>query len=811
MKQAVLHMIGNAHIDPVWLWHWPEGFQEVLGTFRSALDRMRQVEDFRFTASSAAFYAWVEQIDPAMFEEIRARVREGRWEIVGGWWIEADCNIPSGESFVRQALFGQRYFRARFGTTARVGYSPDSFGHHGMLPQILKKSGLDYYVFLRPSPQEKDLPGRLLWWEADDGSRVLALRIPFEYCTQGDLLEEHVRRCAAEMAAPLDEFTCFYGVGNHGGGPTLQNIEGIRRLDDDPALPSLVFSTAGHFFEAAQAKGWPLSVVHGDLQHHASGCYAAHSGIKRWNRQAENALLRAEKWGVIANWVTGQPYPPDLSVAWKGVLFNQFHDILAGTCLEAAYDDAQHLYGEAMAIAGRGLHAATQSLAWNLQIAPEEGTQPIVVFNPHAWALRTPVEAELGDLAGGEGLMDDHGHFVPLQWVQSQATTNWRRRASFVAELPPLGYRLYRLTANGPQLSDTPLGADATQLENDRFRLTFDPRTGYLTSLYDHQHRVEVLAGPAAKPVVLHDEGDTWGHNLLRFGAEVGTFVARRMRLVEHGPVKAVLRVESVYGASRLVQDFTLYRDLARIDVHVTVDWREQFKALKLQFPVRVKHAQATYEIPYGHIVRIPNGEEEPMQGWVDLSGISSDGGLPYGLSLLNDGKYSAAVNEHTIALTVLRSPISAHHIPAQPEPERDYSFLDQGVQHFTYALLPHHIGWQQAGTVRQAAALNQAAVVLVAACRTGGSLPLTDSFLTVDGDNILVTTLKKAEDNDDLILRAYETTGNTTRAILCLPRWGRVIETTFGACEIKTFRVPRDPQQPVVETDLLEDPQGGG
>ena len=809
-KHKVLHMIGNAHIDPVWLWHWPEGFHEVLATFRSALDRMSQYEDFRFTASSAAFYAWVEQIDPAMLDEIRARVAEGRWEIVGGWWIEPDCNIPGGESFVRQALLGQRYFRARFGVTARVGYSIDGFGHHGMLPQILKKSGLDHYVFLRPSPEEKDLPGRLFWWEAGDGSRVLALRIPFEYCTQGDRLDEHVRHCAGEMVAPLDEFICFYGVGNHGGGPTVKNIESIRRLDQDPALPRLVFSTVGHFFETARAKAWPLPTVCGELQHHASGCYAAHSGIKRWNRQAENALLRAEKWGLIADRVTGQPYPSDLTVAWKSVLFNQFHDILAGTCLEAAYDDARHLYGEAMAIASRGLNAALQSLVWNMQIAPEEGTRPVVVFNPHAWAARMPVELELGEVVGSEGLVDDQGHPVPIQWVQSQATTGWRRRAIFVAELPPLGYRLYRLLANDPQVSNSRFEADATKLENNRFRLTFDPETGYLTSLYDHRDRVEVLAGPAARPVVLEDRGDTWGHNLLRLGPEVGAFVASRMRLVEQGPVRAVLRVESVYGASGLVQDFILYHDLARIDVRVTVDWHEQFKALKLQFPVRVKLAQATHEIPYGHIVRVPNGEEEPVQGWVDLSGISSDGDRPYGLSLLNDGKYSVDVNEHIIGLTVLRSPIYAHHIPAQPEPGRDYSFVDQGIQQFTYALLPHRDGWQQAGTVRQAAELNQAAVALVTTCRPGGSLPSADSFLTVDADNVLMVVFKKAEDNDDLIVRAYETAGKATRAILRLPRWERELETTFGPCEIKTLRVPRDPQQPAVETDLLEDPIRG-
>ncbi len=807
MKERILHMIGNAHIDPVWLWQWPEGYQEVLATFRSALDRMKQYDDFCFTASSAAFYEWVEQTDPAMFDEIRARVAEGRWEIVGGWWIEPDCNIPCGESFVRQALYGQRYFREKFGVAARVGYNVDSFGHNGMLPQLLKKSGLDSYVFLRPAPDEKSLPGRLFWWEASDGSEVLALRVPFEYCTWASMLEDHVRRCAAEIVAPLDEFVCFFGVGNHGGGPTVENIECIRGLDREPSLPTLAFSTAGRFFEAARAKGWSLPVVRDDLQHHARGCYAAHSGIKCWNRQAENALLKAEKWISIAHWLTGQPYPAELSRAWKDVLFNQFHDILAGTSMEAAYQDAQHLYGEAMAIAGRGLNSAVQSLVWKMQITPEENARPIVVFNPHAWAASMPVEMEFGEVLGTEVLVDAQGQPVPMQWVQSHVITDWTRRISFVAELPPLGYRLYRLIPAHAQVSETLLQAEETRLENGRLRLVFDPMTGYLVSLYDKQEQVEVLAGPAAKPVVLDDRSDTWGHDVVRFGPETDAFISTSMRVMEFGPVKTVLRVESSCGECRLVQDFTLYRDLWRIDVHVTVDWCEQFKMLKLRFPIHLDFAEATHEIPYGHIVRAANGEEEPIQSWVDLSGTSPDSGVSYGLSLLNDGKYSVDVDGHTIGLTVLRSPIYAHHFPSEPDTERAYSFIDQRVQHFTYALLPHRSDWRQAATVRQAAELNQPPVALMATCRPQGTLPTTDSFLAVDADNVLVTVLKKAEANADLILRAYESTGHASRAVLRLPRWGRTIETTFGPCEIKTFRIPSDPRQPVIETDLLEDP----
>jgi len=804
-KHQTLHMIGNAHIDPVWLWQWHEGFQEVLATFRSALDRMNEDPDFRFTASSAAFYAWVEAVDPAMFAEIQARVAEGRWELAGGWWIEPDCNLPCGESFVRQALYGQRYFLAKFGVLAHVGFNVDSFGHNGMLPQLFKKAGLDSYVFLRPGPQEKGLPGRLFWWEADDGSRVLAFRIPFEYLSWGKDVEIHARRCAVEMQPPVDEFACFYGVGNHGGGPTRENIASIHRLDALPDMPRLVFSTLGAFFDAVRANEWRLPVVHDELQKHASGCYSAHSRIKRWNRQAENALLRAEKWATIANHVAGLPYPADFERAWRAILFNQFHDIMAGTSIAPAYDDARAAYGEALTIADRAFNNAVQALAWRMAIPHEDNVKPIVVFNPHAWAVKADVELEVGSSSAAGVLTDENGVPVAMQPVQSQATAGGRARISFVADLPPLGYRVYRLLPEGALPDVAPVQATSTTLENDRLRLTFDPATGFLVSLYDKEAALEVLDGPAARPVVLTDESDTWSHNVFRFDKVCGEFTATRMRVVEQGPVKAVLRVESAWGNSRLVQDFTLYRELPRVDVAVTVDWREQFKVLKLRFPVNVRFMKVTHAIPYGHVERFANGDEEPLQDWVDISGASRGDDTPYGLSLLNDGKGGADVYIRDIGLTVLRSPIYAHHIPAEPNPERDYEFMDQGEQHFTYSLFPHRGSWEDAGTVQQAAELNQRPFALIATGRPTGTLPLRDAFVSIDAANILVTVLKQAEDSDALILRAYESVGAATHATLSLPHWARVIETDFGPCEIKTFRVPHDPAQPVTETNLLE------
>jgi alpha-mannosidase len=815
MAQKTLHMIGNAHIDPVWLWQWPEGFHEVKSTFRSALDRMREYPEFVFVSSSAAFYEWIELGDPAMFAEIRERVAEGRWSLVGGWWIQPDCNLPGGESFVRQALYAQRYFKEKFGMTARVGYNVDSFGHSGMLPQILKKSGLDYYVFMRPSPHEKALPGRIFWWESDDCSRVLAFRIPFEYCTWGKDLQDHVRRCAAEMKPPFDQTMCFYGVGNHGGGPTRENIDSILLMQAGPDSPQLLFSAPQPFFESVARDELPIPVVHDDLQHHASGCYSAHSGVKRWNRRAENLLATAEKFSAIAAWTTGQPYPSDFDRAWKNVLFNQFHDVLAGTSLEAAYEDARCQYGEAMSIAGRGLNYALQSLAWNIHIDPQQDMTPIVVFNPHAWASRVNVELEFRSLRLEERLVDDAGRPVPFQQVRSHAAVNGRNRLSFVASLPPLGYRTYRIlpgdpqedasSAAGPPLEAQPLLAGDAFVENGRFRLELDPGTNTIRSLYDKTARVEVFCAPAALPVVLEDPSDTWSHNIFEYKAVAGCFEPVSLALAEVGPVRATLRAVSRWGASRLVQDFTLYAELEGIDVRVSVDWREAFKALKLRFPLNLSHMRVTAEIPYGHIERSASGLEEPCQSWVDLSGMSRDSGLPYGLSLLNDGKYSYDVNIHDLGLTVLRSPIYAHHMPFTPDPDGGYVHIDQGQQEFHYTLLPHAGSWEHAGTVQRAAELNARPIPLVAAYHSDGTLSQSLSFLSVDRENVVPTVLKRAEDGTDLVLRCVETHKEAVHAIICLPQWGRLIQADFSPCEIKTFRIPKDPTEPVMDTNLLE------
>ena len=459
------------------------------------------------------------------------------------------------------------------------------------------------------------------------------------------------------------------------------------------------------------------------MQRHAPGCYAAHSGIKQWNRRAENRLVTAEKWSLLASWVNNQPYPTEFERAWKSVLFNQFHDILAGTSLEIAYDDARNSFGEALAIADRALNYAVQSFAWNVHIEPEDDMRPIIVFNPHTWTVRANVELEANRWKPEAVLVDDRDQPVPFQQMQSTTVTR-RVRLSFSVDLPALGYRVYRLRPTGMAGEFPSVEASSTVLESASFRLIIDPETGYVSHLFDKRTQVEVFSQAAAVPLVIEDTSDTWGHDTFRYDKVIGNFKATSVQLAEHGPAKSVIRVMSAYGQSTLIQDFTMYPNRDQIDVNVVVDWHEQFKLLKLSFPVNVYFMRITNEIAYGHIQQAAFGDEAPCQSWIDLSGMARGGSQAYGFSLLNDAKYSFDVNVNTLNLTVLRSPAYAHHIPATVDTSKLHAFIDQGIQRFSYSMLPHSGGWETAGTVKRAAELNQRPNALFATFHADGKLP---------------------------------------------------------------------------------------
>jgi alpha-mannosidase len=801
----ILHMIGHAHLDPVWLWHWTEGYQETKATFRSALDRMKEYDDFIFTQSSAVNYAWILENEPEMFKEIQERVAEGRWCIVGGWWTEPDCNIPSGESLVRQGLYGQRFFQEHFGTTAKVGFNADSFGHQSTIPQILKKSGMDSYVFMRPMPGEKALPANLFRWKSPDGSTVNAFRILFEYLSWGKEVDTHLERCAQQIK---EEGLVFYGVGNHGGGPTKENIDSIHRLQKSLDQYDIRFSSPNQFFEEVQNKGYELPVYEGDLQHHASGCYSADSAVKRLNRLAENRLMVAEKMAAIAKHTMNYS-TEKLDRAWTNLLFNQFHDTLAGTALETAYDDFRYEVMESMSIASRVENQSVQKMNWAINI-PQEDMIPIVAWNPNTWEVQAPMEIEhYTSKFKGAKLVDSKGKEVAFQIIHPEAASNGRTRISFVSKLPSLGYEVFKLYPGQNDNEDVEVAraSDDLVMENNWYKLSFCPETGHIKSWFVKDKEVEVFNGPAAVARVMEDLSDTWSHNVIHFDREIGRFSLDSIEKIEDGPVRTVIRVKQRYEDSLLIQDFIMYQAKERIDVRVTLDWHEKRKLLKLSFPINVIFSQANYEAAYGMIGREENGEEEPMQKWFDISGVvpGADKGFIHGLSILNDGKYSASTKTNRMDFTLTRSPIYAHHDPYVPKEDWDYRYVDQGEQRFNYSLYYHEGPVQNSRVAREAWEINQKPIMNFETFHEG---PLAQrfSFLESDNEQIIVSVFKIAEDGEGYVLRAYESMNKAQSNRIRIPSLDVTIEENFQPGEIKTFLIKDKSYQEILMTELDKD-----
>jgi alpha-mannosidase len=690
-----LHMVGHAHLDPVWLWPWQEGYAEARATFWSAIHRMDEYPDFVFTSDQVVLLSWVEESDPELFARIRQRVAEGRWQVVGGWWVEPDCNLPSGESFVRQGLYGQRYLRERLGVTATVGMNADPFGHHAMLPQILRGQGMDSYCFLRPGPHESSLAGTAFWWESPDGSRVLGYRIPYEYGSPPGDVSGQADKSLGQLEQALGDVMIFYGVGDHGGGPTRANIESIHRYDRMGSFGRMTMSHPRRYLDGLLARqaapgAAELPVWRDDLQMHAAGCYSAHSGIKAWQRRAQAALLSAERWAAVGALGHGLPYPrEDLGRAWKQVLFNQFHDVLPGSAIEPAYDDARDQLGEAVAIAKRVVTRVHNVLARQVDVPLVEGTQPVLVLNPHPWPVTAQIELQYGSQPTGVHVVDADGRVAVSQRIQSVATTDDRGRAAtaFEAHVPPLGYRLYRLRSGPAPSSAVPsveppgtLRASETVLENDVLRAEVDPVTGWLCSLLDKRTGVDLVAGARGEHTqVCADPTDTWGHRVVSYAWPGAPMRTTRTVLREAGPLRARLRVERAWGRSTLVEELVLGHRSDAVEVRVTLDWREQAHLLKLRFPVALDAPVSTYEIPFGTLRRPVDGRENPAQSWVDVSGTSTgtSTGRPAGLAVVNDAKHAYDVlpgerdagTAPSLGLTAVRSPVYSWHDPRLLDP----------------------------------------------------------------------------------------------------------------------------------------------
>ncbi|MEI7830513.1 MAG: glycoside hydrolase family 38 C-terminal domain-containing protein [Prolixibacteraceae bacterium] len=800
-----IHMIGQAHIDPVWLWSWSEGISVVHSTFQSALDRMKETPDFKFTASSAQFYQWVAENDPNMLKEIRKRVEEGRWSAVGGWWVEPDMNIPSGEAMVRQGLYGQLTLQKLLGHRSTVAYNPDSFGHTGNLPQIIKLQGMENYIFMRPGIREKTIPSDLFWWEGTDGTKVLTYRIQFGYNDSGSVRTRVENLVAQYGNQPMKSFMAYYGAGDHGGGATKINISSINELKVEKGAPTVVYSTPETYFKEAHAdKSLNLPTIKDDLQHHAVGCYTAESEIKKGNRQSESALVTAEKVAAIGSVAWGAHYPKqELTAAWHKVLFLQFHDSLAGSSLFDHSQSAREGFGYAQDVAHQATFMGVQKLEW--QVATEDpDSQYLLVFNPHAWEVNGKVEYDFNWNSSHKSsrVDDETGNALPHQWTAGSSEAGSRKKLVVGMNVPPMGYRQIRLwDAENPAPKSVVKVTEST-LENDliKVRISYNGTIG----IFDKVTGKELFSGgdTGCKAIIIDDPSDTWSHDIKTFNKEIGAFGNATIKVLEEGPLRGKIRSVATYGSSTLTIDWILYADSKNPEAAVTLDWHEHLKMVKFSFPVEVESPAATYETSYGTIVRATNGDEDPGQRWIDVTG--KRGSVNYGLSVFNDAKYGYSIAGSDLRISVARSAVYAHHNPKVLDMKAEHLWQDQGIQTFRLLLVPHVGNWQHSNMVRIAEEFMAPSIPIYQGIHRG-SMPKSGSFLAVDAQNIIVSAVKQSEVGEDLILRCVETNGKAVTANLDLGFAKKKWSGNFRPYEIKTLRFNAK-SGGIKEVNLLEE-----
>ncbi len=776
-----LYLIGNAHLDPVWLWRWQEGFSEILATYRSALDRMKEFPDFKFTSACATYYEWIEKTNPQMFEEIKQRVNEGRWNIVGGMLIQPDCNIPCGESFARHLLIGQRYFKEKFGITVKTGYNVDSFGHNASMPKILKNAGIDNYVFMRPMDHEKSLKPSLFKWKSTDGSSVDTFRIPIRYCIESgtiNLIGQIKDRAESENT----DYMAFYGVGNHGGGPTIKLLDEIHKLD----IEGIVFSTPDEYFNAVRSSYKPT--VTDELQHHARGCYSVCSFIKTQNRKCEQNLLAAEKLCVMASKLTDYKYPAEkLRKAWKNLLFNHFHDILGGCAIKSAYTDAGYLYGEIMSITEQEIHKALTAislkidtlgenklpsfkeigLGWALWEHDELGS-PMIVFNPHPWEVTTTIEA----YASLKKVTDSDGNEHPIQITRGEMINfGCSYMTAFNATVPAFGYEVFRLYRNMESeiQFEKKLVISENCLENDRIKVDFSKDTGDICSFLDKQSGENIISESCNAVLLDETAYDTWAHDTATLGEVCGTFGDPEFCILEEGNVRATLRVTVKHGNSVIIRDYTIIPESNVLSVKASVNICEKHRALKFTFPINDDFVLS--QIPYGTIKRPLDTGEEPCGMWI-ASG---------NLCVANDSKYSYDTKDNTMRMTVLRTAVYADHFGQQRRDEFA-QYMDMDTHEFKYSIFPFV---SVADAERKASELNFGLRTVMGSFHNG-HLSEKAGYIENKNDNIIITAIKKSEDSDNTVIRFFETQGEDTDVEIDI--FGKKINIMAGHEQIKTI-----------------------
>ncbi len=804
--------VGHSHIDLAWLWRLEHARHKAGRTFATVLNLMRQYPDYCFLQSSPQLYKFVEQDYPEIYTQIKELIAAGRWEATGGMWVEPDCNIPNGESLVRQILLGKLFFRQEFDADSTILWLPDVFGFPWSLPQLMRQSGLKYFLSTKLSwNQFNRFPHDTFTWRGIDGSEVLAHFVTtpekgdgsWHYTYNGLLTPFDVKGLWDNYRQKHinDDLLMIFGWGDGGGGPTKEMLESAKVLQQLPGFPRVTLGKAEPYFARLEERLAPHNVPVWDgelyLELHR-GTYTSQAATKRANRKAEVLYHDAEWLATLADVLLHQSaYPVKaLRQGWELLLFNQFHDILSGSSIRQVYEDSSVHYQEIEQIGSAVLAAAQASIL--SQITCEQ--ECVIVLNSLGWSSRELIELPYTGSLMGKTLLQSDGRQASRQLVvrDGQQSVLWE-----VDDVPALGYRAYPLVAYEPESDGEMMVVQPRHLENQFYRIELNTR-GQIEVLHDKLNDRDVLAGLGNVFQVFEDKPmlfDAWDIDI--FYGDKQQIVEQLVDAVveESGPLRGVLRLRWRFRNSTISQRLTLYAHSPRIDFQTEVDWHEQQQLLKVAFPVAVRSTRATYDIQWGNIERPTHWNTSwdwarfEMVGhkWVDF------GEGNYGVALLNDCKYGHDVKNNVLRLTLIKSPV-------RPDP-----LADQGEHQFTYSLLPHTGDWRAGAVARYGYDLNYPLHIRYRGDQRSGSLPSAYSFAQLDAEHVMIETVKRAEAGDGWIIRLYEYQQQRNnrvsirfgqplvRAVVCnlleeteaeLACHGQSLFFSIRPYEIKTFKV---------------------
>ena len=852
MKSSkTVHLVCNAHLDPVWLWEWEEGAAEAISTFRVAADFCEDYDGFVFNHNEVILYQWIEEYEPELFERIKKLIAQDKWHIMGGWFLQPDCNMPSGESFVRQILLGRNYFREKFGKEPTTAINFDPFGHTRGLVQIMAKSGFDSYLFTRPSQKDCSLECDEFIWEGYDGSRVKAKRAFNGYLShRGEAVNKIVDYIHKKFTCtkyekylkPTQEGTYYkysnqndglllWGIGNHGGGPSridMKNVNDFAKEQKKEGI-DIIHSIPEDYFKKIDASKLPVHSE--DLNKWAVGCYTSQIRIKQMHRKLENELYSTEKMLSSAWSQDLLKYPEDeLKDAEQDLANSEFHDIIPGTSIQPVEETSLRLIDHGLEKLSRLKARAFFALSRDQKKA-EEGEIPILVYNPHPYHVRTAVECEfnLPDQNWSGSFMDvkvfNNGVLLPCQVEKEYSNLHyldWRKKVVFLADLKPsqinrFDCKLMELPKKPAIISDT---ADNFCFDNNTMSVKISSKTGLIDSYCVNGH--EYIKSPSALPIVIDDDEDSWKMNEQKFGKRIGEFRllseedsafysgSKRkkltpVRIIEDGDARTIVEAVFGYKHSFLCIQYKILKQSSEIEISVRVNWSEKDKLLKFTFNPTGGNHDFFGQVAYGVEHYPTDGTEVLSQKWTAVQDKDSD----HTLTIVDDSIYGVNFREGELGLTLLRSPAySGHPFPGHANEmtaqDRFIPRIDQGERFYTFWMNGEKADDRLKKIDREALAKNEKPMA-VSFFPAGLNVKKIKPILKLCDDTIQITAIKKSTQKEDaLIVRLFEPTGKAGKTELLFSALDIKVKVELKPFEIKTLEINKKTKA-VKEVNLIE------